>query len=357
VHGTELYTSAIVLLVLAISRWRRLPWRRLGGDLGVAVAIATVCAVPYLPAVLHWAGAGGAYQAGLEDGTAMDIGARNATAGESLGIFTLDALGVDLPVRIGLLALGVVWALRQRTGRVLVAVVAIFVALAVIATFLNGVPLVRTVFAATYPWSLPFRHITLASVPLALLAGGGCVCALGLWSSLLGRLTGATLRRLERLGRLLVVTWLVLATWALVTFLAIPRARVASFSDDDAAAMAWLRQHASATDVVANDRFADAGIWAPYKAGVRILEYRSFGDPSTAAERSLVLDSVGELDRNSAAAAAACALNVRYVYHGAQNSAWQPRQFPPVDELRASAALEEVYAHGDAAVFATRLGC
>jgi hypothetical protein len=357
VHGTELYTSAIVLLVLAISRWRRLPWRRLGGDLGLAVAIAAVCAAPYLPAVLHWAGAGGAYQAGLEDGTAMDIGARNATAGESLGIFTLDALGVDLPVRIGLLALGVVWALRQRTGRVLAAVVAIFVALAVIATFLNGVPIVRTVFAATYPWSLPFRHMTLASVPLALLAGGGCVCALRVWTTLLGRLTGATLGRVERLGRLLVVTWLMLATWALVAFLAIPRWRVASFSDDDAAAMAWLRQHASPADVVANDRFADAGIWAPYKAGVRILEYRSFGDPSTAAERSLVLDNVGQLDRSPAAGAAACALGVRYVYHGAQNSAWQPRQFPPVDELRSSAALEEVYAHGDAVVFATRLGC
>ena len=46
---------------------------------------------------------------------------------------------------------------------------------------------------------------------------------------------------------------------------------------------------------------------------------------------------------------------VRYVYRGAQNSAWQERQFPPLEVLRASGGLEEVFSSGEAAVFRTRL--
>ena len=356
VHGTELYTSSVVLLVLAVANSRRLPWRRLPRDIAAAVAIALVCAVPYLPALLHFAGTGGAYQVGLEDGRAMELGAKSATVTELLGVFTLNALGVDLPVRVVLLVGGAIWAFRQRTGRALVAASAVFAALAVVSSFLNFLPPVRFVYAATFPWSLPFRQMTFASVPLVLIAGGGAVGLSGMWSGLLARLRGATRRRTQRVGRLLVVSWLLLTTWALTAFLAIPRETTASFSDDDAAAMAWLRQHAAADDVVANDRFADAGIWAPYKAGVRIVEYRAFNDPSTAAQRALVLDNVGALDGKPEAAAAACELHVRYVYHGAQNSAWQPRQFPPLDELRGSAALEEVFSSGEAVVFRTRLG-
>src|SRR5438445_681741 len=236
---------------------------------------------------------------------------------------------MGLAVRVVLLVAGAIWAFRQRTGRALVAASAVFAALAVISSFLNFLPPVRFVYAATFPWSLPFRQMTFASVPLVLIAGGGVVGLSGMWSGLLARLRGATRRRTQRVGRLLVVSWLVLTTWALTAFLAIPRETTASFSDDDAAAMAWLRQHAAADDVLANDRFADAGIWAPYKAGARILEYRGFSDPSTAAQRALVLDNVGALDGKPEAAAAACELHVRYVYHGAQNSAWQPRPFPP----------------------------
>jgi hypothetical protein len=285
----------------------------------------------------------------------MELGAKSATVAELLGVFTLNALGVDLPVRAVLLVAGTVWAFRQRTGRMLVAASAVFAGLAVVSSFLNFLPAVRFVYAATFPWSLPFRQMTFASVPLALLAGGGSVGFAGAWGSVLAGRRGAARRRLERIGRLLVVAWLLLATWAVTEFLSIPRETTASFSDDDAAAMTWLRQHATADDVVANDRFADAGIWAPYKAGVRILEYRSVGDPTTAAQRTLVLDNVGALDRNSDAAAAACELHVRFVYHGARNSAWQPRQFPALDKLRASTALEEVFSSGDAVVFRTRL--
>jgi hypothetical protein len=110
-------------------------------------------------------------------------------------------------------------------------------------------------------------------------------------------------------------------------------------------------------DGVVNDTFADAGIWAPYKAGVRILFYRSAEDAATAEQRQLVLENVAHLEQNPAAAAAACALNARYVYDGAANSGWQKRTFPPIEELRGSAALREVFAAGDAAVFAINVGC
>lgn len=355
VHGTELYTSAVGLLVLAAANWRRLPWRQLPGHLAAALVIALLCAAPYLPALLHFAGSGGAYQVGLEDGRAMELGVKSATVSELLGVFTLNALGVDLPVRIILLVAGVVWAFQQRAARVLVAVGGVFVTLALVSSYLNFLPPVRFVYAATFPWSLPFRQMMFASVPLALLGGGGCVLVGRVWSSGVGRLRGASRRRLERMGRLLIAAWLLLTTWAVIVFVSIPRATVASFSDDDAAAMTWLRQHADPADVVANDGFADAGIWAPYKAGVRILEYRSSSDPTTAASRSLVLDNIADLPSTPGAASAACALNVRFVYRGALNSAWQPRQFPPLDELRASPGLEEVFSSGEAVVFRTRL--
>jgi hypothetical protein len=130
---------------------------------------------------------------------------------------------------------------------------------------------------------------------------------------------------------------------------------MASFSPDDAVAMAWLRQHVGPGEVVANDAFADAGIWAPYKAGVAIIRYESFSDQSTDSDRRLVEANVAELDRDREAAAAACRLNVRYVFHGAQNSSWHERRFPPLEVLGASAGLEEVFTSGDAAVFRTRL--
>jgi hypothetical protein len=121
--------------------------------------------------------------------------------------------------------------------------------------------------------------------------------------------------------------------------------------------MTWLRQNAQPGAVLANDGFADAGIWAPYKAGVPILVYRVIADAATADARWLVFRNVGQLDRQPAVAAAACVLNVRYVYHGAENSAWQERTFPPLDQLRGSSALEEVYAQGEAVVFRVRLNC
>jgi hypothetical protein len=357
VHGTELYTSAIVLSVLLVANWRRIQWGALARHALVVVAIAAVCAAPYLPALLHWAGGGGASVVGNEDGTALERGAATSAL-QILGAFTADALGVDLPVRVVLIALGLIWALRSRVGLTLVAVTAIFVGLAFVATFLNGVPLVRTVFAATYPWSLPYRHLTFASIGLALIGGAGCVWLMRHWPAVYARIPGVTPRRLaQRMSRLLVITWVILSTFLLTFFLSIEAGGDVSFNSDDAAAMAWMRANVQPGEVVVNDTFADAGIWAPYKAGVEILFHRSFDDPATSAERQAVLENISRLDQVPEARAAVCALGARYVYSGAANAAWQARTFPPIEELQASIALEQVFQQGRATVFKIRLTC
>ncbi|MBV9895634.1 MAG: hypothetical protein JO020_15835, partial [Chloroflexi bacterium] len=189
VHGTELYTTSIVLLVVAVGGWRRLLWGRLVLQGAGTVVLAIVCAAPYLPVLLHWASGGGAYQVGYEDGTALEHGATGSAA-QLLGLFSLDALGVDFPVRIVLVVLGVVWAARCRAGLTVLAITGVFVGLAVVATYLNGVPVVRSVFAATYPWSLPYRHLTFASIGLALIGGYGCVLLMRLWVGARARLRG-----------------------------------------------------------------------------------------------------------------------------------------------------------------------
>ncbi len=191
-----------------------------------------------------------------------------------------------------------------------------------------------------------------------MIAGGGCVLVVGWWSRLVDRVRGeAAHRRLTRVGRLLVVAWVGLSCWALIVLLGIEAGSDMSFTSDDAAAMAWMRSNVGPGEVVVNDTFADAGIWAPYKAGVQILFYRSVDDAATADERQLVLDNVANLDQNSAAAAAACALNARYVYYGAANTAWQVRAFPAIEELRDSPALQQVFEQGNAAVFAIKPDC
>jgi len=164
------------------------------------------------------------------------------------------------------------------------------------------------------------------------------------------------IRRLRRMGRLLVGTWFLLALWSLTYSLTIPTALVVGYTNDDAAAMKWLREHAAPGEMLANDTFVDAGIWAPYKAGLRILVPRIPVDQQDAA-RSLVFANIAQLERVPQAAAAACALRVGYVYYGAKISEWDVRRFPSLAELRDSAALQEAFTSGTAVVFRVRLGC
>ncbi len=125
--------------------------------------------------------------------------------------------------------------------------------------------------------------------------------------------------------------------------------------------MVWLRGHAGSGDVLANDQMADAGIWAPFKAGVPVLVTRSGALPP---EAPVVLDNIAHLEASPEAAAAACALHVRYVYYGARTVHevyGRPerllRHFPPVDDLRKSTALSEVFTAGKTSIFRVNLPC
>jgi hypothetical protein len=108
--------------------------------------------------------------------------------------------------------------------------------------------------------------------------------------------------------------------------------------------------------VVANDGYADAGIWTPYKAGLAVLLPR-LTTPERQAQANLIVDNVGRLDQVPAAAAAACAAKVKYVYRGSRASEWDKRRFPPLADLRTSTALDDVFASGEAAVYRVRLNC
>jgi hypothetical protein len=167
---------------------------------------------------------------------------------------------------------------------------------------------------------------------------------------------GLAVRQARRLGPLLTVTWLVLATAALTVFEVTTAERAVGYTPDDAAAMDWLRQHGQPGEVLANDRFADAGIWAPYKAGMPILWPRAL-TTNDAEQRLLVLDNIDRLDQVPDARAAACALHVGYVYYGAKTSSWDTRGFPPVETLEASPALEVAFQQGGATIFRLHPPC
>jgi hypothetical protein len=235
--------------------------------------------------------------------------------------------------------------------------------MAVFFTTLIGLPMVRSLYAATFPWGMHYRLFMLWVIPQVLVASLGGTRATRALSQALRRRAwwtatrpGLAVRQLRRLGPLLVVVWLLLGTFAMTIFQMGPTSEVIGYVADDAAAMAWLRQHATPGEVLANDGFADAGIWAPYKAGVPILWPRSIVTGDRAA-RELVFNNVAQLDRVPEAAAAACSLHVGYVYSGAKTSTWDARQFPPLEELEASPALEEVFRSGEAVIFKLRTAC
>jgi hypothetical protein len=357
VHGTEVYTLGLVLLVVLAVVWQRLPWRQLPGHLGITAGIALVCAAPYLPIVLHWAGGGGAVLTGDEAGRALASSASSFLEDSTFLVFLGGSLGMDVPIRLILLAIGAFWAVRQWPGRVVVGVAVLFLLIGLTFTLLNSVPIVRTVYSASFPWGMSYRTLIMVVVGQALLAGAGVVVLGGAirsrWKAQSdGRVS--TVRRLAaRMGRLLVITWLLLTWAALLYTLSITRV-VVGYTEDDAAAMQWFRSNAAPGALVANDSFADAGIWIPYKTGLTIVQPFVVPDPVSQAQRTLLLANIGQLDR---VRELACAMNLQYVYSGARVSDWDARRYPTVDELRASPFLEEVFRQGDATIFRVRLNC
>jgi hypothetical protein len=272
--------------------------------------------------------------------------------------FALGALGIDLPVRVALLAVGLAWAVRARTGRSVAVIGLAFLLVSTSFSLLSGhVPILLQAYAVTFPWGMHYRVFMVVALAVAVVSGAGAIVALQRINQWTSR-PGAAARRLNRLSRLLVVSWVLVTTWAAIVFLEYPASLVIGYTSDDAAAMKWLHDNAPSRTTVVNDGFADAGIWLPFKAGLPVLLERN---PRQGADdvpaRWLVFNNIAQLDRVPEARAAACALHVEYVYRGARESAWDARQLPPLTTLRASPALDEVFSRGEAVVFRTRVQC
>jgi Family of unknown function (DUF6541) len=353
IHGSELYTLAVLLPAVLVSAWRRVVWLDLAQDLGLAVVVGVVCAAVYLPNLFQWAGVGGAYAVGLQDGgVAAGSFSRNLDPNSNpFTVFGLGALGIDLPLRLLLLGIGTVWAFRHCTGRSVVVLALLFTAITSALTFLNGITVLRQIYALTFPWGMHYRMFMLVTIGQVLLAAAGGVVFLR-WVFAFASRPSAWARRLGRLTRLSVVTWVILMTWATAVFLVYPARLVLGYTADDARAMAWLDSTAPPGSVVLNDGYADAGIWAPYKTGLPIVLTRS-ASAEEVSRGLLLIDNVAHLDH----VPDACGAHIEYVYRGARASAWDARRFPSLDALRASPALEEVFASGDAVVFRTKLPC
>jgi hypothetical protein len=359
VHGTEIYTAAIGLAVFGIAEWRRLPFARLPRDLAIAAAAAVASALPYFKTLAAWLALGGALSVGAEVAFAAR---QHVDLPGQLRLALTQFSDVDPPIHVALLALGIWWALRTREARSLVALLGVFVGLIVIFSF-EQIPIVAALFAHLYPWALEYRLSYIVIIVSRLLEGGG-VCAL-LWIGSRAwerrrawrMVHPVAARRLHHALIVLPSSLLVISAVSVMVVLAGAADGVNAYSADDAAAMAWLHAHARPGELLANDFSADAGIWAPAKAGVAIVEPRELPVLPDLDQRELLLRNIGRLEDAPDAQAAACRFNVRYVYSGAAGTGWEDRQFPSAAELRQSSALEEVFRSGDAVVFRTRLEC
>lgn len=361
VHGTEVYTALIGLILVLLTAPRRAPWRRLPWDAGLSLSLALLLIGPYLPLLLGWASAGGAVQVGYESlqHPTMTLARIDASGELELWLDALGGLVLDAPLRIALLIGGIIWSFQQRQGRVLVALGLVFAAIALIFTYLDN-PTIQRIFALTFPWGLRYRLVMPLAIAASLL-GGAALASVTLYivrrgpSSAVTRSTRGLLRpRTRRIGSVLVVCVVGAVLVLLSQRLSITSGLFYTYSDDDAAAMNWLRDNARPGEVLANDGPRDAASWAPYEAHVPLLLPRAL-PVDRSGEREMVLAHIGRLELVPDVRAIACALRVGYVYRGAAGTGWEAQRFPAVAELQQSSALEEVFSSGDAAIF--RLHC
>jgi hypothetical protein len=352
VHGTEVYTTLIGLAVLGLACWREIPVRRTSAHAVLAAALAIGLAGPYMPFLLHWAAGGGASE--IRD-AAVEVAGLNPAATDLFDTFG-SGVGLDLPLRLALLTVGTVAALRSTGGRIVTTIGALFFLLAFAFTTMH-LAVLDTIYAVTFPWGQSYRLLMLTAIAAAVLQGAGSVW-IACWYARLrarARLGAALLRLATTLVAGLCIVFGAGSALSEALLLAANARVYASTTPDDAIAMAWLRSHAAPGDLVANDRYSDAGIWAPFKAGTPVVLTRLASDRLE--ERQLVLDDIGRLDQAAEAQSAACELDVRYVFHGSTATLWEPRHFPPLPELQQSPALDEVFSSGEATIFKTRLPC
>lgn len=364
-HGTELYTAAIVLLAFAAACWRSFASWRVARHVALAAAAAVVLALPYAPALAGWTSAGGAVAVGIEyfevrhGGFLLDDPIQEAlfwSSGFSSGLL------FDAPVRLALVIFGAWVALRRQHGVLLVTLTALFVALVAVFRYVDA-PLMRQVFALTLPWGVDGRLLMTVPLLATPLVGLGVVCIGETLVSLARRQSedGAAGRdrrgrRFARAGLVVGLAFLPLSVFLVAQKFVLQTNGIVTYTPDDMAAFAWLRQHSQPGDMMLNDGAADAGIWAPYKANVSIVLPRSRSVAPDGPE-VLVRDHLNELEGRGDVRAAVCQLHIRYVYRGAKGSPSELRQFPSLDELRANPALEEVFSRGGAAIFRPRLNC
>jgi hypothetical protein len=351
-HGTEAYSAVIGLAVIAALNWRRVQLGPLARHLPVAGTLAAVCVLPYLTALLGWAATGGASAvgAGTLEGTVQGQG--SATGGDWLE-FILGITGaagfIDLPLRAALLVVGA----RNPRLRVAFGPWLVFGGLLFAVSFLDVAP-VRTLYVVTFPWLVHHRPPQMVVLFTSLLVGGGLFGLFGRFWALRPRFSAAAWRRLAIVGGALLLFFAEGSAVSIFKTLNQVIGDQNVYSADDRAAMAWLRQNASSQELVINDAATDAGIWAPYKAGVPILLPRS---APVEEGRGQILSHVTNLEQNQAITERACALHADYVYQGSRSVPDDTPLLPDRATLERAPGLEEVFASGEAAIFRVKLPC
>jgi hypothetical protein len=348
-HGTELYTAAIGLVFVFVAGWRHVSWMRMLVHLSAAVVLAAGLAIPYLPALLDFYRGGGAVAAGTSELDSISTRVADLTGLAGMLHLVFDAVGaiiIDAPLRMCALLAGIIWTLRARTGRLLIALGLTFLGLAVAFDGLD-VPAVKHVYALAFPWSQDYRLLTIVAICASLLGGAGLVM-IGGWFTRPRRWPA------RPVGVLLAALLAQASIALLVQRLSAETTYYLTYSGDDEVALRWLGDNIWPGELVVNDGSADAGIWAPYKAGASILLPRAL-PVADLEKRVAVRRSLSQVDDIPQVLATACALGARYVYVGAAGTIYESREFPSVTVLEQSPALEEVFSHGAAAVF--RIQC
>jgi hypothetical protein len=313
-----------------------------------------VCALPYLSTLVGWAAAGGATGAAEVEQAGSQAGGSNGGDWLELALGLTGAGGfIDLPVRAALLVIGA----RQRRLKTALVGWIVFGALLFAVSFLDIEP-VQRLYTLTFPWLVHHRPPQLVVLFASLLVGAGLLVAVRWFWSLRPRLAARphTWRRLAMVGAALLFF---LVEGSIVTIFKTLDAVVSEqnvYSADDRAAMRWLRANAVPGEMVINDAAADAGIWAPYKAGLAVLMPRS-ASGGLEAERGPILTNLLRLDESPTVMASACELRADYVFAGLRRVTDDAPALPLRAQLEQAPQLQEVFASGDTAVFRVNLPC
>src|SRR5204862_3295303 len=114
---------------------------------------------------------GGASGLGYDAGQALEDSASSFLGDSTFLVFLGGALGIDTPIRLILAAVGAWTAVRTWQGRSVLGAGGLFLAIGLTFALLNSVPLVRGLYAATFPWGMSYRTLIVVAIAQALLAG------------------------------------------------------------------------------------------------------------------------------------------------------------------------------------------